>query len=399
MRNAFPGRRENNFSDTFDISFNLLDALSDRENEILMVFVQAMSGEQLHFQLNLSVNRDKIFNLNQLNTSNRERFMILMNYYVELYEGYYRCISSMFVLAKLLLNKSTIPKNLETFANENVTEKITILLDSRGDVVPSLPELCGGCERHLRNAINHNRWKMLGRKKILAGDVRGGKTTWKEEYTLDSLKEVLVTLMRTVDAMDLAFMVYVNNLFKKSKGLYAIPPGEDYEDEFVRDIIENLSADLGLFAESCDYDNQTDSLMIHLYVPINLDIPKESTIYEGTNPPKAFKQRIEVMDEKVNNAVLNLLLITSGMLQSYSKIVLMISDEEKGEIGRFDITPAQLDEFYEGRHGHMEKLFAPLESHVLRITVTGPSIPTNCKKEEFLKVARDVDEAMKRKGE
>ena len=396
MRNAFPGRRENNFRDIFEISFNLLDGLSDEGNEILMLFVQAMSGEHIHFQLNLGVNRDKISKLDQLKTSNREKFMILMNYYVELYEGYYRCISSMYVLAKLVHNRSPMPSDPKAFANENVTEKIQILLDDTGNVVPSLPELCQGCERHLRNAINHNRWKMLGRKAISAWDVHGRKITWKQEYTLDSLKEVLVTLMRTVDAMDLAFMVFVNNLFKKSKGLYVIPPGEDYEDEFVRDVIENVSADLGLFTESCDYDNQTDSLMIHLYVPVNLDTAQESTIYEGTNPSRAFKQIIEVMDEKLNNAVLNLLLITSGMLQSYSKIALMISDEEKGEIGRFDIASAELDEFYKGKHRHMEEVFAPLESHVLKVTVAGLPIPTNCDKEEVLKVIRDVDQAVKR---
>jgi len=105
---------------------------------------------------------------------------------------------------------------------------------------------------------------------------------------------------------------------------------------------------------------------------------------------------IEVMEEKLNNAVLNLLLITSGMLQSYSKIALIISDEEKGEIGRFDITSAQLDEFYKGKHRHMEEMFAPLEPHVLKVTVAGLPIPTNCDKEEILKVVRDVDQAVKR---
>lgn len=397
MRNAPPGGRGNNFRDIFEISFNLLCALSDRENEILMRFFQGMSGENIHFQLNLNVNRSKISELNQLSTSNREKFMVLLSYYVELYEGYYRCISSMFVLAKLILNKGTLPEDPRTFVNENVTEKMKLLLDDTGDVVPSLPELCQGCERHLRNAINHNRWKMLGRKKIVAWDVHKGKTTWREGYTLDSLREVLATLMRTVDGMDLAFMVHANNCFWKSKGIYVIPAAEDYDYEFIRNVIENVAADLGLFAESCDYDNLTDSLMIHLYVPNNLDIPQESTIYEGSNPPKAFKQRIEVMDEKVNNAVLNLLLITSGMLQSYSKIALVISDEEKGELGRFDMTSAQLEEFHKGNHSHLENLFSALESHTLRVTITGPSIRVNADKEKFMKMKSVVREALDRK--
>jgi hypothetical protein len=370
MRNVFPGNKDPNFRNIFEICFNLLDALNDEEDRLLMSFIEITSGDQMHFQVNLDLNRQRIKQV----ASNREKFIALTDYYVELYEGYYRCVSSIFLLAKMIHNRNPLPDDLTSFMNENVTAKLDGLLNDKGEIVPALPELCEGCERHLRNGISHNRWKMLGRKKIEVWDIKKNKVNWKAVYTLSSLNAVLDKLVRTIDAMDLAFMVYVNNIYKASGGVFAIGPGNDYDDEFVKNVIENMAIEFGLFAEACDYDGETDTLTISLFVPINHDIPQEGEIVEGSTRPAIFKQKMDVVEEKVINAVLNLLLITSGMLQSYSSVILIISSEERGEIGKFNISSAQMKEFYEGKRTYIEKLLAPLNSQIVRISVTGPSI-------------------------
>jgi hypothetical protein len=373
-KNTFLSKdKDGKFRRAFQISFDLLEALGEDEAKLLESHLEIIFQEHIHTQVNLNILRDSVGDIKTLQISHREKFMRLMQYYAGLFEGAYRCLSSGFALAKIIHNGNAIPEDLSAFIQTKVTKHIEVLMDDEGAVIPALPELCKGCNRHLRNGISHNRWKMLGRKLIEIWDMNGkGKITWKQKYNEEALEREVETLNRTVDAMDLAVLVYVNNMCNRVKGTVAIPPGL-YDDVVIKDLIEDVSMEFGLFADSCEYNEMTNSLTIHVYVPNNLDIAQESEIVEGSTPPRFYKVSVVVYEDKVIYSMLNMLLVAARAMHSYSRVTFRVSDEVKGDLGTFTFTPEQLKKFSEGYHDVIENELSPLALHTVRITRTGLS--------------------------
>jgi len=230
---------------------------------------------------------------------------------------------------------------------------------------------------------------MLGRKNIEMWDINDkNKIIWRQKFRHETLKDVVETLRRTIDAMDLAVLVKLNEMCNKLEGIAAISPGF-YDDEVVESFIEDATMEFGLFADSFSYEESSDTFTINLYVPKNLDHPQESEIYEGFEdgtPPNVFKVKTHVYEEKVINSVLNTLLIIGRCLLQYSIVTLKLTAdtstwtgdewiEHETDLGTYRFTRTELEEFSKGEHGAVVSALAPLADHTVKITTTGLSVP------------------------
>jgi len=391
QRNVFLGRdKDKKFRRVFEICFTLLSALECEHPELLESYLDAMSKEHIHTQVTLRVIGHPGWTAKKQGGSPREKFMHLMRYYATLFEESYRCICSVYVLAKSTFNGVPPPTEITAFLQDKVTKYTKSLRDDSGDTVPTLPELCEGCNAHLRNSINHGRWKMLKRNNIQAWDINPNtnKVNWIRQYDEKELRDEVESLRRTIDAMDLAVLVKLNEMCNQLKGIAAISPGF-YDDEVVESFIEDVTMEFGLFADSFSYDEASDTFTINLYVPLNLDTPQETEIYEGFEdgtPPNVFKMKKYVHEAIVSHSVLNSLLVMGRCLHQYSSVILnptadtstWTGDEwiaHETDLGTYRFTRAELEEFSKGNHAAVESALAPLANHTLKITTSGPSVP------------------------
>lgn len=390
QRNVFLGRdKDRKFRTAFEISYTLLTALDCENPELLESILEIMSHDHLHAQVTLNYIRLPEWDGIRTTGSSYEKFLRMLQYYGALFEGSYRCISSIFSLSKRFFNKDEMPTDLQAFVQEKTTRHYQTLMSDKGVAIPELPELCEGYNNHLRNGISHNRWKMLGRKKIEVWDINDkNKVVWKQKYTLDTLKGDIETLARTIDAMDLAILVHINASCNRHDGVAAIPEGF-YADEVVEDFIQDVTMDFGLFADSFIFDEETETLTVQIYVPQNLDSPQETKIYEGFEDgthPNVFTMKKYVHEEKVNNSVLNSLLVIGRCLLQYSAVTLKFTADtstwtgekwiaHETDLGAYRFTRAELEAFSKGEHGTIESALAPLADHTLKITTNGLSVP------------------------
>lgn len=174
-------------SQIFDKSFKTCDniayAARIQNSHILYECYEIINNELEHFHTTFQANYERINKIND-NNEFRNKIIAILNYYTDLYEGSYRCLSSFFALSKSIINGSSLPVDLQTFVQSDPKKKIESLEDDTGEIVPSLPQLFCGCNRHLRNAINHSRWKIESRNSVSFWDINSkGTKVWEQTYT------------------------------------------------------------------------------------------------------------------------------------------------------------------------------------------------------------------------
>lgn len=381
MKHAFMVRDKNEFDKwnrIFEISMNLLSGASKKDNDNFKKVFDIMTEELIHFQANLSISSKKIAGILEKDIVTREKYIRLMDVYTDLYEGFYKCIASFFAIAKKILNNKKLPDDIRIYIYDATSKKIAEFKeDDRDGCVSPVLELCEGCNNHLRNSISHTLWKLEGNKiKMWDQDPKTSKTTWKENYDIETLKDAVDSLEATVEAMVLAVIVYSYNIYKNINGYLSMSPG-DYELDHIRHSLEEVAIDFGLFLNGCETNSTNSSIFLDLYIPNNLDIEQVTEIIHGSSPPRFFKVPICIMEENVNDMFRNFLSIVAGPLQSYSIIDIKVSDEKKGEIGKISITSEQLKGFKKEENSDIVKKCEILKAHTTRITIEGPSIPAD----------------------
>lgn len=360
----------------FEISLNLLFAADKKDANKFEQIFDITTVELLHFESCLHINYEKVKNLIDENISDREKYMRLMDFYKNLYEGYYKCVSSIFAISKKMLNNKQIPGDIKEYIHEDPAIKIEELKkdDSNERVLP-IPELCEGCNNHLRNSICHEHWSIKGNiLEMWDRNTKRKKDTWRKQYIFDTLKDEVDILQATVEAMMLAIMLHSISKHKNINGILSIAPGP-YEFDFIEDAMQNTAFNFGLHLNDCEIEKNSNALKIVLCIPENLDLEQVSQIIEGGKRPRFYKIPMCVVENSVRDMVLNFLLIVAGPMLSYPKVTIIVVDEKAGKIGDFDITKAELDNFIKGDRGNLEKVFDVLKPYKVKITREGPSVP------------------------
>ena len=359
---------------SFEIAINVLQGAAHQRAELIKAVHDDVASSLTDIQANIALHYSILKDIESKQLPEREAFNRLLTFYAELYDGLYKVMVTLFVISKMVLNNQALPENLRDYTHCDSKEKIKSLADDSGEVVPAVPELCDGCERHLRNAIAHKRWRKIGRGKIVMWDEYASKETWRKTFTTESLQKQVETLLRTCEAMEMAFMIYSENLYcAENRGALSIPPGQ-YDDEAIRRMLESVAVDMQMFCEVDQYDEKDDSVTVTLYILENLTIPQTEQIIEGSTPPRFFDVPVTVVEDEAVNQVLNFLIMVGGPLQTYSKVRLVVVDEKAGELGRYELSRAEIVEFYEGKVTNMEDKLGPLKGYKLKLTVRGPKI-------------------------
>lgn len=399
MKNAFMVRDGNKYDkwiNIFEICLNLLFAANKEAAQQFDHIFDITTKELLHFESNLHINYEKTINLMKEKISIREKYMRLMKVYTDLYEGYYKCIASIFAISKMILNNKGIPENVEAYIHDDSSTKIEEFnRDNKQGCVVAIPELCKGCNKNLRNGICHEHWKIEGNTiEIWDWNKRKNKEVWRKKYTLETLREEIDDLQETVEAMVLTVILHSLSKHKSISGVLSLAPG-NYDFNYLKDTMENAAFDFGLFLNDCEIDESDNTLAIVLCVPDNFDLEQVSEIIEGSKPPRFYKVPICVIENSVRDMLLNFLLIVAGPLQSYSNVNIIVSDEKKGQIGDFKIKASELNDFMKGKREHIEQIFSTLQPYTVRVTNEGPSMPdypwNPIKDEELLSVWKKIN--------
>lgn len=379
VRNNYPlfgGKEElfRIFDNCFQVCDNIAYAARIQNPHMLDECYEIINNELEHFHTNFQANYEKVNKINDANVSVRNKIIAILNCYTDLYEGSYRCLSSFFVLSKSIINGFSLPVDLQTFVQHDPKKKIESLEDDTGEIVPSLPQLFCGCNRHLRNAISHTHWKIESRNSASFWDVNSkGTKVWEQTYTINELKSELDQLRKTTEGMLLSYFVYQNNISLNEQCMFQIPKGY-YDDEVIKQLLEDAAFDMGLYVESFMLNTKEKSLNLSIYIPDNLDIEQETEIVEGSKNPRVFKVKISVIPKSAYFSFLNFLGSVAGALLNYKKTLISISDEKSGFILQGEISSKDMEEFYSHNHKKIETMFSPLKKYTLKQTVEGKHI-------------------------
>lgn len=399
MKHAFMVRDSKKFYKwraTFQICMNWLFMATRKDKVKFLEFFDIMHKELMHFQANLQISHERMENLMETKMSMRKKYIGLMKVYTDLYEGYYKCIVSVFTIAKRILNNKSLPENIQDYIHEDPINKIDELKTDDDGCAIAAPELCDGCNKNLRNSINHEHWSI--KNDILEmwdWNTRTKRKTWQETYNLESLKEIVNILEGTVDAMILAVILHSYDFYKGISGLLVMSPG-DYELEGIKHILEDTAIEFGLFLNDCELSDSDGALSIHLYIPKNYTIEQVTDIIEGPPTRRFFAVPICVVERKVFDMIMNLLTIVAGPLQTYSRVYIKVSDESTGEIGNFNVSAGQLINFGKNNSREMEDIFTILKSHSIRMTMEGPSMPVSWSKDKDKEMHKKILDTWKK---
>lgn len=352
--------------DSFETAANILEAAYRSSEALMTEAFDATFAQVVEAYANLHPQYENAMAVQTLSIVPREKFILLLNFYSALYEQCYRAISSIFVVAKKVLNGKTI--DLSSVIDADVTTKRNMLL-SKGAVVPSLPQLCAGCDRHLRNSIAHSRWKMIDRASIEMTDVSGGNIVWQEKHTLYSLTVISKALLTSVDAMDVALLVMDNNLQTDCEGRTVLRKGY-YGDEQLPDILEGSALNLGLVCRDVEIRDEGRTLFLNLHVPINYDVPQVTEIYESRG---VFTRKVAVLEFPLHEVVGSFLLTASGPLSGYEDVHVLITDESAGTVGEIQMQRIHLEALHDGKGDEVLGMLAFLAGSVVKVTVPGES--------------------------
>lgn len=377
MKNVFlEGKKADKWIKIFEISLNFLIAADKKDTEKFDLIFDIMTKELLHFESNLHIDYEKTRNLIQEKITIREKFMRLMDFYTNLYEGYYKCIVSAFAISKIILNNKKIPEDIIAYIHVDPSVKMEELKkDDKNECALPVPELCEGCNGNLRNGISHKHWKIeVSTVEIWDWNIRKNEEAWRKKYTLETLRDEIDTLHSTCEAMMLAIILHSLSKHKSISGFLSIAPG-NYDFDYIRDAMQNAAFDFGLFLNDCEVNESDNTLAIVLCVPDNLDLEQVSQIIEGSKPPRFYKIPICVVENSVRDMVLNFLLIVAGPMQSYSNVNIIVSDEKRGQLGDFKISASELDDFLKQKRNNVEQKFSELLQYRVKVTKEGPSVP------------------------
>ncbi|MFA5438147.1 MAG: hypothetical protein WC293_06235 [Candidatus Omnitrophota bacterium] len=360
----------------FEISYNILYASDKKNTKEFTRILDIISEELLHFESNLHIVYEKTQHIISEKIPIREKYMVIMNYYRNLYEGSYKCISSVFAISKKILNDKEIPKDIQVYTHLDPAIKIKEFeTDDQGGCVLPIPELYEGCNNHLRNGISHEHWDLKGDTiEIYDISPKENKEIWRKKYTLETIKDEADNLLDTIEAMMLAFILYILSKHKGASGILSVAPG-NYDFEYIEDVMQNAAFDFGLFLNDSEVDVVNNKLKIVLCIPNNLDTEQVHDIIEGGNRPAYYKKPVCIVENSVRDMILNFLIVVAGPLQSYSSVTIIVSDEKKGKIGDFEISASELIDFSKGKSGHVEQIFDVLQPHLVKVTKEGPSFP------------------------
>jgi hypothetical protein len=379
MKNTFmvgDDKKAKKWINIFETSLNLLSAASKKKPEEFNYAFDIMTREHIHFESNLHLNYKKINNLIEEKIPIREKYMRLMNAYEDLYEGYYKCVVSIFAISKIILNNKKVPEDIEVFIHDDPSIKIKELNeDDKGECVEPFTDLCEGCNRNLRNGICHKHWKIEGNNiTIWDWNKIEKREVWRKTYNIQQLKNEIDNLQDTAEAMMLAVMLRTLSLHKNKNGLLSIAPA-NYDFDYLKDMMEHAAMDFGLFLNDCEVSESNNTMIMVLCVPRNLHLEQVEKIMEGSKPPRIYKVPVCIIEESVRDMILNFLIVVSGLLLSYSSVTIVVSDEIKGKIGEFKIKSSELSDFMGGGHKYIEQMLNILQPFVVKITREGPSVP------------------------
>jgi hypothetical protein len=368
---------EEKLSQIFDKSFKTCDniayAARIQNSHVLYECYEIINNELEHFHTNFQTNYERIIKINDANEF-RNKIKAILVCYADLYEGLYRCLSSFFVLSKLIINDFALPADLQIFVQSDPRRKIESLEDDTGAIVPSLPQLSYGCNRHLRNAINHTRWKIESHDSISFWDINSkGTQVWQQTYTINELKDELDQLGKTTEGMLLSYFVYQNNISLNEQCVFKISRGY-YDDDVIKQFLEDAAFEMGLYVEAFTSNAKEKFLNLSIYIPDNLDIEQETEIVEGSRSPRVFKVKISVICKSAYISFLNFLGSVAGALLNYEKILISISDEKSGFIVQGEISYADMEEVYNHNFKKIKKMFSLLQKYTLKLTVEGKNI-------------------------
>ena len=375
MHYAFPGHsKDPNFIEwdkAFQSAINILQAAAVKNPKTINEVFNLVASDLANYQSNIDLNYEKIQTIDKQKGDSRELFRIAAEFYRDLYEGYYRCVSSIFTLSKIVLNDLEIPPDLQVFVNQDPNNKTNTLNDDSGNPVPSLPELSAGCNRHLRNSIAHIRYSKRGRDKFYMWDEISGKKNWEVTHTVESLKNEVMVLIRTTQAMDLAMIVYAENKYRNKGGILTIPAG-NYDDALVEKIVEGCAMDLQLYSEMGKYDKENDSRAITVLIPKNYTVPQTRKIMEGPPSYRQFEIPVSVIEKPVRTVLGGFIVKIAGVLQIYSSVFFEIEDETKGILGKFTLSKNDLEKVAEGKGEKLVHVLDQFKEHQMKLTITGP---------------------------
>ena len=380
----------------FEIAHNLITGAWLQNQAVMDDYMDKMGKELMHFQSNLHFSTIKTEDILSSTLSTREKTQILLKYYHDLYEGYYKCIVSVVTLAKKVLNNKVIPEDLVQYIHADTKIKINELKeDDNGECVPPIPELEEGCNKHIRNAFSHNRWKPKDNLVELWDiDPRTGRKGWEETFTIADLDEITKKLRGTVDAITLADLIFSYSKFTDLSGYFSIAPGE-YEFPQIESILETRAFEQGLLLNKCNEEIREKKLNIQICILENLGIEQVTTIYEGSKPPRAFKVPLVHVEYEVYDSILNFLLVVGGALTGYKIINLEVIGEKTGEIKIFEFSGVQLSKFLKKERQNLEDQFMSLKGSSYTMKVEGPSLPYYGDDEE---VDRTLAKALAQRG-
>lgn len=378
MNNVFMVGRDKDafeqFDNTFEVAANIISAASLVNQDLIDRISWTINDELSDFAQSYRDHKARASTLKGGSGSSREIFSTLLSHYADSYEGIYKCVASLPAIAKLILNEQSIPSDLSSFVHSDPKKKITIFNDDSGDISPALPELSVGCIPHLRNGINHNRWKMKNRDQIVVWDEYHGRETWRQTYSVESLQEVIKKLDRTIEALLLALWVHQNELSRNMSGRFCLAEGY-YEEKTLKEVIEDVAMDMGLFLNSFSYEDGNNEAHLEITIPENLDIPQESEIYEGTNPPRKFIVKTDVIELPALEQFLNFLGTIGRALLGYSSISIKLDDEKRGHVLDATLTNQELRTFCGAKGTDVEKKFQALGGFRMKVTVEHDSVP------------------------
>ena len=376
MRNTFLADKDKHarWKQQFEVSLCLMVASNAEKKDVFARFLDSMEVELMNFQSNLHFSLKKIEHIEVAKIEFREKVSALMAVYKDLYDGYYKCICSTISISKLILNQKDLPADFLVYIHEDPKIKIRELeCDDKDGCVLPLPELCVGCNRHLRNSIAHQRWKLSGNI-IECWDSLNGKRTWEKKFTFESLFQEVKSLLSTVEAMSLALVVFKCITDKNVTGLFAFAPG-DYELPFIDEAVGSTAYALGLFLNSSEVDEKQNEILLDIYVLETYAFEQVTRIIEGSNPPRGFKIPICVLKNSLSDMILNLLLVAGGPLIKFNKVHMYITDEKLGKLGEFDIPKEELERFLHGNKKDLEARFVSLAGHAVTTSVEGQYVP------------------------
>lgn len=155
--------------------------------------------------------------------------------------------------------------------------------------------------------------------------------------------------------------------------MFRIPKGY-YDDEVIKQLLEDAAFDMGLYVESFTLNAKEKSLNLSIYIPDNLTIEQETEIVEGSRNPRVFKVKISVIPKSAYFSFLNFLGSVAGALLNYNKTLISISEEKSGFIVQGEISSKDMEEFYNQNHEKIEEMFCLLQKYTLKLTVEGKHI-------------------------